>query len=640
MYRTFAIYVANMNSNTVSVIDSGSDKVLSTILVGSAPYSIAKTSDGKYVFSMNSMDGTVSMIETTTSSVAAVINVGSFPIAGVVSLDNRYLYVACRDSEMISVIDINLRTVIANIVLNFKPVKIELSPDGRKIFVLCINSLSIPVIDTETNTIIKRIALPGTSYYTPTDFKISPDGKTAFFVSFQRPAIVGIDAENLTVIEPIISFSSGVLNPTSVCISPDSNYVFVTGVSKSTGVVMRIKETLPTKIITTKIVYAVPYKSVITSDCSKLIVLNNISGSITIFDTNNLDKYTSQYLGGALTDIVLTPSCKYAYITNQPLKAIIKMDIINKVPLLALPIGDFPIASQGTYIDLPTPPSMKLFRPLVKDTESFDLIKDGTATVDINPSLIMDTEGNIFGLVTDPDNNPISNAEVKVIDKDNHTVNFDYTDSRGKFMFRLVPSDHYSLVVVSPDHLLSKIISFSLASGEQKEMDVKLTEAEISSLGVLLGEMIDENMLGITNGVANLYKKVDGGDVFFAHGYSEVKGLYRIPYIPLGLYTLKIQVPGYVPYESLVIFDREYLVAITTSRLTLDTSNPKGKISGRVLYNNLPVANSLLELYKKDGESYITVAVTSTDESGYYEFKNLPAGTYFIECKKLIESQI
>ncbi|MCX7884076.1 MAG: carboxypeptidase regulatory-like domain-containing protein [Caloramator sp.] len=640
MFRTFAIYVANMNSNTVSVIDTTSDKILATISVGSSPYNIAKTSNGKYVFSLNSGDGTISMIETMTNSVIATINVGSFPIAGIVSLDDRYLYVACRDSEMIAVVDINLKTVIGNIVLNQKPVKMEMSPDGRKIFALCINSLSIPVIDTETNTIIKRISLPGTSFYTPTDFKISPDGKKAFFISFQRPAIVGIDAENLTVVDPIITFSSGVLNPTSVSISPDNNYVFVTGVSKNTGIVMRIKETLPTKILTTKIVYAVPYKSIITYDSSKLIALNNISGSITIFDTNNLDKYTNQYLGGALTDIVLTPNSKYAYITNQPLKALIKMDITNKVPLIALPIGDFPISSQGLYIDIPTPPSMKLLRPLFKITEPFDLSKDASLTLDINPSLVMDPEGSIFGTITDTTDYPIANAAVKVIDPDNHTINFDYTDSRGKFMFRLLPSQRYYLVVVSPDSLLSKILPFSLNSGEQKNIDIKLENAQISSLGVLLGEIIDDNMQGIANGVANLYMKTDNDEIFFSHGYSGIRGNYRISYIPKGIYTLRLQVPGYIPYETLLIFDRDYLVAVNTLRLTKDTSNPSGKISGRVIYNNSPIPNSLLELYKKDGESYITVSITSSNENGYYEFKNLPAGIYFIECKKLIESQI
>jgi len=72
----------NVNSNTVSVIDTATDKVIGTVTVGNKPLGIDVTPDGKYVYVTNSNDGTVSVINTATNTVlGGPIAVGSLPIA-------------------------------------------------------------------------------------------------------------------------------------------------------------------------------------------------------------------------------------------------------------------------------------------------------------------------------------------------------------------------------------------------------------------------------------------------------------------------------------------------------------------------------------------------------------------------------
>jgi YVTN family beta-propeller protein/autotransporter-associated beta strand protein len=72
----------NVNSNTVSVIDTATDKVIRSVTVGNKPLGIDVTPDGKYVYVTNSNDGTVSVINTATNTVlGAPIAVGSLPIA-------------------------------------------------------------------------------------------------------------------------------------------------------------------------------------------------------------------------------------------------------------------------------------------------------------------------------------------------------------------------------------------------------------------------------------------------------------------------------------------------------------------------------------------------------------------------------
>ena len=72
----------NVNSNTVSVIDTATDKVIGSVTVGNKPLGIDVTPDGKYVYVTNSNDGTVSVINAATNTVlGAPIAVGSFPIS-------------------------------------------------------------------------------------------------------------------------------------------------------------------------------------------------------------------------------------------------------------------------------------------------------------------------------------------------------------------------------------------------------------------------------------------------------------------------------------------------------------------------------------------------------------------------------
>jgi YVTN family beta-propeller protein len=78
-------YVANMNSNTVSVIDTATNTVTATIPASGAPYWVAVSPDGStaYVTEMNS--NAVSVIDTATNAVTATIAVGLNPFQVAVS---------------------------------------------------------------------------------------------------------------------------------------------------------------------------------------------------------------------------------------------------------------------------------------------------------------------------------------------------------------------------------------------------------------------------------------------------------------------------------------------------------------------------------------------------------------------------
>src|SRR5688572_5451415 len=96
-------YVANSESDTVSVIDGDTLKV-SNINVGERPVDIAVDEDSNTAYVANSESNTVSVIDWDTLKVSN-INVGERPVDIAVDEDSNTAYVANRGSNTVSVID-------------------------------------------------------------------------------------------------------------------------------------------------------------------------------------------------------------------------------------------------------------------------------------------------------------------------------------------------------------------------------------------------------------------------------------------------------------------------------------------------------------------------------------------------------
>src|SRR3989442_9346749 len=73
-------YIANSNSNTVSVIDVATNIVVATVPVGHGPSGVAANVPGTRVYVLNELDNTVSVIDAGTRAVIATVAVG--PVDG------------------------------------------------------------------------------------------------------------------------------------------------------------------------------------------------------------------------------------------------------------------------------------------------------------------------------------------------------------------------------------------------------------------------------------------------------------------------------------------------------------------------------------------------------------------------------
>ena len=149
-------------SNNVTVIDTATNKIVTTIGVGLAPSGVAVTPDGKKAYVANrAVSGTVSVIDTATNAVSATITVGSNPVGVAVKPDGSKVYVASQGRHStLSVIDTATDTVSATIDVGPTPFGVAVTPDGRKVFVAhdAVEGV-VSVIDTATNAVSATIGV-------------------------------------------------------------------------------------------------------------------------------------------------------------------------------------------------------------------------------------------------------------------------------------------------------------------------------------------------------------------------------------------------------------------------------------------------------------------------------------------------
>ncbi|HII92052.1 MAG TPA: beta-propeller fold lactonase family protein, partial [Methanosarcina sp.] len=108
-------YITNSEGNSVSVIDATTNKVTTTIPVGSNPIGVAINPNGTKVYVVNARSSDVSVIDTATNSVVATVRAGNFPQGIVVSPNGKKVYVTHRYSNNVSVIDTGENTAVSTL---------------------------------------------------------------------------------------------------------------------------------------------------------------------------------------------------------------------------------------------------------------------------------------------------------------------------------------------------------------------------------------------------------------------------------------------------------------------------------------------------------------------------------------------
>src|SRR5437764_10857800 len=112
---------------------------------------------GPLAYVTNERDGTITVIDTATDRVVSTFNVGG-RLRGVrVGPDGARVYVATGRGNTVDVVDAKTFDVVAEIPTGQRPWGLAITPDGKKVYAACGMSNEVSVIDTATNRVVASV---------------------------------------------------------------------------------------------------------------------------------------------------------------------------------------------------------------------------------------------------------------------------------------------------------------------------------------------------------------------------------------------------------------------------------------------------------------------------------------------------
>jgi YVTN family beta-propeller protein len=180
------VYAADQTSNTVSVIDPANNKLLGVIRLGDpvpgalSPlykgqllvHGLGYSPDSKILAVVSVGSNSVTLIDTSTNKVKGTIYVGRSPHEAFFTPDGRELWITVRGENYVSVIDPALMKEMRRIQMADGPGMTAFGPDGRYGFVCSSFNPELAVVDVASHRIVKR--LPQASPFCP-NIAVTPE---------------------------------------------------------------------------------------------------------------------------------------------------------------------------------------------------------------------------------------------------------------------------------------------------------------------------------------------------------------------------------------------------------------------------------------------------------------------------------
>jgi YVTN family beta-propeller protein len=186
------VYTGDQTSNTVSVIDPATQKLLGVIRLGDpvpgalSPlykgallvHGLGFSPDHRTLAVISIGSNSVTLIDTTTNRIKGTVYVGRSPHEGFFTPNGRELWVVVRGEDYVSVIDPIKMKEVRRIKTANGPGMVLFRPDGRYAFVPSSFTPEFAVIDTTSYRVVAR--LPQASPFSP-NLAVSNDGKEVWF---------------------------------------------------------------------------------------------------------------------------------------------------------------------------------------------------------------------------------------------------------------------------------------------------------------------------------------------------------------------------------------------------------------------------------------------------------------------------
>jgi YVTN family beta-propeller protein len=204
------VYTADQNSNTVSVVNPATNTLLGQIKLGNqrpdilSPlykgeinvHGLGFSPDHKTLIAVSNGSNSVTFIDTTSNKVKGITYIGRSPHEGFFTADGKEVWVVVRGENYISVIDPTTFKETGRIETAPGPGMVLFHPDGKLAFTVSSFTPEVDIIDVAAHKVIKRI--PVISPFSPF-LQFSPDTKEVWMTHKDVGKVTRIDTEKLDV---------------------------------------------------------------------------------------------------------------------------------------------------------------------------------------------------------------------------------------------------------------------------------------------------------------------------------------------------------------------------------------------------------------------------------------------------------
>ncbi len=239
------VYVANFDSNTVSVINESGDaktgKVTATIAVGSGPDAVAVDSSNHNVYVANGNGDSVSVIdesgEANTGKVTATISVPGYPNGIAVDPVNHNVYISSA-SDSVSVIDESGDSGSGQVVdtigipptggPNPVPDAVAVDPTTHNVYVADGNADTVSMIDESGDANTGKVTATIGVGSVPNALAVDPSNQDVYVTNSQDFTVSVIQAADNTVTATLGQGTRRSEEDDGVAVDPTSHNVYVT----------------------------------------------------------------------------------------------------------------------------------------------------------------------------------------------------------------------------------------------------------------------------------------------------------------------------------------------------------------------------------------------------------------------------
>ena len=198
-------FVTNERDGTITVIDTRTDTVYSTIKVGGRLRGIRLSPDKQRIwvaisYPTNQSQGEDKIAELDLNgNVVAKYEAGTDPENFVIDDNATRLYIANEDAGTASITDIKANRVIATMPVGLEPEGAAMSPDGRWVYITSESSSSVSVIDTRSGEVVKQFLVGAR----PREAVFTADSARAYVTAENGNVISVVDTKDHSVVKTI-----------------------------------------------------------------------------------------------------------------------------------------------------------------------------------------------------------------------------------------------------------------------------------------------------------------------------------------------------------------------------------------------------------------------------------------------------